>query len=144
GRDARSTIVVTEKRSPFSYLRREVPERHVGALRLRVGKEHPPRVEVPVPVTATVSDIQRITTAEPDTFAEILQFHVKTMADIGRIAALKPKLRERHIETPIAVKLDSAELTLPVWDVAEKLNVPFTGKEDFAPLVNGGTVQFDI
>src|SRR3989449_4315615 len=125
----RPGIHVTEKRSPYSYLRRETPEYHMGELRLRVGKEHPPRVEVPVPVTATVAEIQRITTAEPDTFAEILQFLVKTMADIGKIAALKPKLRERHIEMPIAVKLDSAEITLPVFDVAEKINVPFTGKE---------------
>jgi (E)-4-hydroxy-3-methylbut-2-enyl-diphosphate synthase len=46
-------IQVTERRSPYSYLRREVSEQHIGALRLRVGKEHPPRVEVPVPVTAT-------------------------------------------------------------------------------------------
>jgi (E)-4-hydroxy-3-methylbut-2-enyl-diphosphate synthase len=141
--EACATIV--EKRSPYSFLRRETPEMHVGALRLRVGKEHPPRVEVPVPLTATVADIQRITTAEPDTFAEILQFRVKTMADLGKIAALRPKLRERHIETPIAVKLDSAEVTLPVWDVADKLNVPFTGKEDIAPLLDAaGTVQFDI
>ena len=136
---------VTEKRSPYSYLRREVPQFRIGALGLRIGKEHPPRVEVPVPVTATVSDIERITTAEPDTFAEILQFRVKTMADIGRIAALRPKLRERHIETPIAVRLDSAEITLPVWDVADKINVPFTGKEDIAPLLGvSGAVQFDI
>ena len=53
----RPVIQVTEKRSPYSYLRREVPEQHVGALRLRVGKEHPPRVEVPVPVTATVDTV---------------------------------------------------------------------------------------
>ncbi len=138
-------IQVTEKRSPYSYLRRETSEQQIGTLRLRVGKEHPPRVEVPVPVTASVSDIQRITTAEPDAFAEILQFKVKTMADIGKIAALKPKLRERHIETPIAVQLDSAEVTLPVWDVAEKLNVPFTGREDVMPLLcEHGPVQFDI
>jgi (E)-4-hydroxy-3-methylbut-2-enyl-diphosphate synthase len=137
-------ISVVEKRSPFSFLRRETPEIHVGALRLRLGKGHPPRVEVPVPVTITVPEVQRITTAEPDTFVEILQFHVRTMADLGKIAALKPKLRERHIETPIAVKLDSAEIVLPVFDVAEKLNVPFTGKEHISQVPKDVTVQFDV
>ena len=113
-----------------------------------MGTEHPPRVEVPVPVNATIGQIQRITTAEPDTFAEILQFHVKTMADIGKIAALKPKLRERHIETPIAVKLDSAEVTLPVFEVADKINVPYNGKEDVTRFADSMrpklTVQFDV
>jgi (E)-4-hydroxy-3-methylbut-2-enyl-diphosphate synthase len=142
-RGACATVV--EKRNPYSYLRRPVPETHIGKLRLRLGNEFPPRVEVPVPVTITVEEVHRLTTAEPDTFAEILQFPVKTMADIGKIAALIPKLRARHMETPIAVKLDSAEVTLPVWDVAEKLNVPFTGKEDVTPLLNApGTVQFDV
>jgi (E)-4-hydroxy-3-methylbut-2-enyl-diphosphate synthase len=142
-----ASLPLIEKRSPYSYLRRETPEYHIGALRLRLGKQHPPRVEVPVPVTVTLSEIQRITTAEPDTFAEILQFRVKTMADIGKIAALKPKLRERHIETPIAVKLDSAEVNLPVLDVAEKINVPYNGKEDVTALLTdaaNATVQFDI
>ncbi|MCG3149405.1 MAG: 4-hydroxy-3-methylbut-2-en-1-yl diphosphate synthase (ferredoxin) [Verrucomicrobiae bacterium] len=139
------TLAITEKRSPFSYFRRPVPETNIGKLRLRLGNEFPPRVEVPVPTTITVEEVQRITTAEPDTFAEILQFPVKTMADIGRIAALIPKLRARHIETPIAVKLESAELTLPVTDVAEKVNVPFNGKEDVSPLLAlGVTVQFDV
>src|SRR5207249_11662568 len=108
------------------------------------GKELPPRVEVPVPVTATVADIARITTVEPDTFAEILQFHVKTMADIGKIAALKPKLRERHIETPIAVKLDSADIVLPVFDVAEKLYIPFTGRAEISKIPENITVQFVV
>jgi len=116
-------------------------------LRLRLGKDHPQRVELPVPLTARIGDIQRITTAEPDTFAEILQFHVTTMADIGKIAALKPELRKRHIHTPIAVKLDSAEVTLPVTDVAEKINVPYNAKEDVTALLTdaaGLTVQFDV
>ncbi len=132
----RPRIDVTEKRSPYSYLRRPTAEYHVGALRLRLGKEHPPRVELPVPVTATLPEIQRITTAEADTFAEILQFKVRTMADIGKIVALKPKLRAHNIETPIAVKLDSAEVNLPVFEVAEKINVPFNGKEDIEALLN--------
>jgi 4-hydroxy-3-methylbut-2-en-1-yl diphosphate synthase IspG/GcpE len=100
-----------------------------------------------VPLTARIGDIQRITTAEPDTFAEILQFHVKTMADIGRIAALKPELHKRHIHTPIAVKLDSAEVTLSVTDVAEKINVPYNGREDVTALLTDAaelTVQFDV
>ena len=146
-RDACPTIILTEKRSPYSYLRRATSEYHIGALRLRAGKDHPPRVEIALPATATVSEIQRLTTAEPDTFAEILQFQVKTMADIGKIAALRPQLRARHIETPIAVQLDSAELTLPVADVAEKINVPFNGKEDVAALLNNFirlTVQFNV
>jgi (E)-4-hydroxy-3-methylbut-2-enyl-diphosphate synthase len=143
----RPVINVTETRDPFTYTRRPTPEYFIGDLRLRLGREHPPRVELPVPVTVTIGQVQRITTAEPDTFAEVLQFTVKTMADIGKIAALKPQLRRRHIHTPIAVKLDSAELTLPVFDVAEKINVPFNGKEDVSALLNDAvklTVQFDI
>jgi hypothetical protein len=65
------------------YTRRPTPEYFIGELRLRLGKDHPQRVELPVPLTARIGDIQRITTAEPDTFAEILQFHVKTMADVS-------------------------------------------------------------
>jgi (E)-4-hydroxy-3-methylbut-2-enyl-diphosphate synthase len=143
----RPTIHITEKRDPFVYTRRLTPEYFVGELRLRLGKDHPQRVELPVPLNARIGDIQRITTAEPDTFAEILQFHVKTMADIGKIAALKPELRKRHIHAPIAVKLDSAEVTLPVTDVAEKINVPYNGKEDVTALLTdaaGLTVQFDV
>jgi len=144
---ARASLPVTEKRDPFAYTRRPTPEYFIGDLRLRLGKDHPQRVELPVPLTARIGDIQRITTAEPDTFAEILQFHVKTMADIGKIAALKPELRKRHIHTPIAVKLASAEVTLPVTDVAEKINVPYNGKEDVTALLTDAarlTVQFDV
>jgi (E)-4-hydroxy-3-methylbut-2-enyl-diphosphate synthase len=144
---ARPVISVAEKRDPFVYTRRPTPEYFIGELRLRLGKDHPQRVELPVPLTARIGDIQRITTAEPDTFAEILQFHVKTMTDIGKIAALKPELRKRHVHTPIAVKLDSAEVTLPVADVAEKINVPYNGKEDVTALLTDAaklTVQFDV
>jgi len=143
----RPVINIVEKRNPFTYTRRPTPEYFIGELRLRLGKDHPQRVELPVPLTARIGDIQRITTAEPDTFAEILQFHVKTMADIGKIAALKPELRKRYIHTPIAVKLDSAEVTLPVTDVAEKINVPYNGREDVTALLTdaaGLTVQFDV
>ncbi len=143
----RPVISVEEKRDPFVYTRRPTPEYFIGELRLRLGKDHPQRVELPVPLTARIGDIQRITTAEPDTFAEILQFHVKTMTDIGKIAALKPELRKRRIHTPIAVKLDSAEVTLPVADVAEKINVPYNGKEDVTALLTDAaklTVQFDV
>jgi (E)-4-hydroxy-3-methylbut-2-enyl-diphosphate synthase len=147
GLPARPVINVIEKRDPFAYTRRLTSEYLIGELRLRLGKDHPQRVEVPVPLTARIGDIQRITTAEPDTFAEILQFHVRTMADIGKIAALKPELRKRHIHTPIAVKLDSAEVTLPVTDVAEKINVPYNGKEDVTALLTDAAelaVQFDV
>ncbi|MGD0058831.1 MAG: (E)-4-hydroxy-3-methylbut-2-enyl-diphosphate synthase [Verrucomicrobiia bacterium] len=144
---ARPAIHVVEKRDPFVYTRRPTAEYFVGELRLRMGKDHPQRVELPVPLTARIGDIQRITTAEPDTFAEILQFHVKTMADIGKVAALKPELRKRYIHAPIAAKLDTAEVTLPVTDVAEKINVPYNGKEDVTALLTdaaGLTVQFDV
>ena len=147
GGSAAPTLQLTEKRSPYSYQRRATAEFHIGTLRLRVGKDHPPRVEAAVPVTATIGEIQRLTTAEPDTFAEILQFKVRTMADIGKIAALLPQLRARQIETPIAIQLDSAELTLPVADVAEKINVPFNGREDVTDLLSSAgklTVQFDL
>jgi (E)-4-hydroxy-3-methylbut-2-enyl-diphosphate synthase len=135
---------VVESRDPFTYTRRATPENFVGTLRLRTGKDHPPRVELPVPLTATVKQIQRVTTAEPDTFAELLQFHVRTMSDLGKVAALKPKLREVHIETPVALKLDSAEITLPVFDVADKINVPFTGKEEVSEIPEHVTVQYDV
>jgi len=141
------TLPVTEQRNPFSYCRRALPELRIGKLQLRLGAEFPPRVELPVPLDITVAQVQRLTTAEPDTFAEILQFPVQTMADIGKIAKLLPQLRARHIETPIAVKLDSAELTLPVADVAEKINVPFNGREDVTALLNNAgqlTIQFDV
>jgi (E)-4-hydroxy-3-methylbut-2-enyl-diphosphate synthase len=144
---ARPVLNVVEKRDPFVYTRRPTPEYFIGDLRLRLGTDHPQRVELPVPLTARLGDIQRITTAEPDTFAEILQFHVKTMADIGKIAALKPELRKRRIHTPIAVKLDSAEVTLPVADVAEKINVPYNGQGDVTALLTDAaelTVQFDV
>ena len=144
---ARPVLSVVEKRDPFVYTRRPTPEYFIGDLRLRLGKDHPQRVELPVPLTARLGDIQRITTAEPDTFAEILQFHVKTMADIGKIAALKLELRKRHVHTPIAAKLDSAEVTLPVADVAEKINVPYNGQEDVTALLTDAvelTVQFDV
>jgi (E)-4-hydroxy-3-methylbut-2-enyl-diphosphate synthase len=143
----RPAINVVEKRDPFVYTRRATPEHFIGELRLRLGKDHPQRVELPVPLTVRIGDIQRVTTAEPDTFAEILQFQVRTMADIGKIAALKPELRKRHIHTPIAVRLDSAEVTLPVADVAEKINVPYNGKEDVTALLADAsklTVQFDV
>ncbi len=147
GLPERPAIHVAETRDPFVYARRPTPEYFIGELRLRLGKDHPQRVELPVPLTARIGDIQRVTTAEPDTFAEILQFHVKTMADVGKIGALKPELRKRHIHTPIAVKLDSAEVTLPVTDVAEKVNVPYNGKEDVTALLTDAadlTVQFDV
>jgi (E)-4-hydroxy-3-methylbut-2-enyl-diphosphate synthase len=142
GRDGRATIVV-EKRDPFTFTRRPTPEMIIGGL--RIGREHPPRVEVPVPLTASIADIQRITTAEPDTFAEILQFRVETMADIGKIAALKLKLRQHHMFTPISVRVSAAHL--PVTDVAEKINVPFDGRRDVAELLTQSkdiTVQFDV
>jgi (E)-4-hydroxy-3-methylbut-2-enyl-diphosphate synthase len=135
---------IVEKRDPFTYTRRPTSEIIVGGLRL--GRDHPPRVELPIPLSATVAEIQRITTAEPDTFAEVLQFSVNTMADIGRIAALKSKLREKNIFTPIAVRL-SQNTHLPAWDVAEKVNVPFNGREDFAEVLQQAqnrVVQFDV
>ena len=157
GRDARATVTVTEKRDPFTYTRRPTPEYCIGEFRLRMGKEHPPRVEVPVPLNATIGQIQRITTVEPDTFAEILQFHVKSAADIAKIAALKPKLRERHVQSPIAVRVertsspfvssDGTGGTPALLEVAEKINVPYTGKEDVTGLLADAaklTVQFDV
>ena len=157
GRDARATVIVTEKRDPFTYRRRPTPEYFIGELRLRMGKEHPPRVEVPVPLNATIGQIQRITTAEPDTFAEILQFRVESGADIANIAALKPELRKRHIETRIAVTVarasrpyvdgDGTGGTPALLEVAEKINVPYNGTEDVTALLLDAarlTVQFDI
>ncbi len=111
------SLSVSEQRDPFVYTRRPTPEIVIGGLRL--GREHPPRVEVAVPATASVADIQRLTTAEPDTFAEILQFKPHT--------AFVENLRAQNIFTPIA-------------GGAEKRNVPYPG-----PIPAGETtVQFDI
>jgi (E)-4-hydroxy-3-methylbut-2-enyl-diphosphate synthase len=137
-------LTVTEKRDPFGYRRRATCETVFGGLRL--GREHPPRVELPIPLSATVAEIQRVTTAEPDTFAEVLQFSANTMADIGKIAALKPKLRAQNIFTPIAVRLPQ-NTHLPVWEIAEKVNLPFNGREDFGALLqqaHNQAVQFDV
>lgn len=126
-------IEVTESRDPFQYTRRPTPEYVVGGLRL--GRDHPPRVELPLPITSTLADVQRVTTNEADTFAEILQFHVRSPADLDRLAALKPQLRAANIYSPIAVSLDWEHHTLAVWDVADKVNIPFSGSEDLAEML---------
>lgn len=114
---ASPVLNVVETRDPFSYTRRRTCELVIGGLRL--GREHPPRVEVPVPLTTTLSDLQRITTAEPDTFAEILQFSPKR--------EFIERMRAQHIFTPIA-------------GGEEKVNVPYPG-----PIPPGtATVQFDV
>ncbi|MCS7047841.1 MAG: (E)-4-hydroxy-3-methylbut-2-enyl-diphosphate synthase [Verrucomicrobiae bacterium] len=138
-------IEVIELRDPFQYNRRPTHETVIGGLRL--GRDHPPRVELPLPLTATVGDIQRVTTNEKDTFAEILQFRVQSPADLDRLAQLKPQLRAAHIYTPIAVTLDSADATLSVWDVADKVNIPFSGSEDLSRVLSAAEnrcVQIDL
>jgi len=135
-------LAVSEPRDPFAYTRRKTPEYVVGGLRL--AHEHPPRLELALPLTASIADIQRITTAEPDTFAEILQFEIATMADIGRLRDLKPRLRAHNIFSPIAVR---APAHLPVFDVADKLNLPYTGAEDLQDILTAAekhTVQLEV
>jgi len=136
---------VTETRDPFSYKRRETPMVVVGGLRL--GGENPPRVEMPVPLAATFAEIQRITTAEPDTFAEILRFGVGTEMDVQALALLRPELRARHVFTPVAVGLESSEAVPGMWAAAEKVNVSYRGGEDVSELLEDAgprMVQFDI
>lgn len=135
-------LAVTETRTPFTYTRRPVPEYVIGGLRL--GRDHPPRVELPVPLTLSLPEFQRITTDEPDTFAEILQFEIHTMADLGKLRALKQQLRAHHIFSPIAVR---APAELPVFDVADKLNLTYTGHEDLPAALTaaeGHTLQIDF
>jgi 1-hydroxy-2-methyl-2-(E)-butenyl 4-diphosphate synthase len=70
---------------------------------------------------------------------------------------LKPELRERHIQSPIAVRVERASSpfvssdgtggTPALLEVAEKINVPYTGKEDVTGLLADAaklTVQFDV
>jgi (E)-4-hydroxy-3-methylbut-2-enyl-diphosphate synthase len=139
---------VAEKRNPFAYTRRATPEYVIGGLRL--GQAHPARVEVPVSLSATVSEIQRITTAEPDTFAEILEFKIDSQADLATLAALKPQLRAKNIFTPIAIRIsaDVAALLRSAESVADKLNLSYTGTEDIHALLESArdkfTVQFNV
>ncbi len=135
-------LAVTENRDPFAYTRRKTPEYIVGGLRL--GHEHPPRVELPVALTLSLPEFKRITTNEPDTFAEILQFEVRTMSDLGKLRSLKQQLRANNIFSPIAV---CAPAELPVFEVADKLNLTYTGSEDVAAVLTaaeGHTVQFNV
>jgi len=135
-------IHVTEKRSPYSYLRRKFRRfksaRSACALARNIRRGGS--------AGASHRDGRGKSSASPPRAGhvrEILQFKVKTMADIGR-SRVEPKLRERHIETPIAVKLDSADIVLPVFDVAEKINIPFNGKETISQIPESITVQFDV
>jgi (E)-4-hydroxy-3-methylbut-2-enyl-diphosphate synthase len=151
-RAAQSSMPVldlAEHRDPFAYTRRSTPEYVIGGLRL--GQQHPARVEVPVALTVSLPEIQRITTAEPDTFAEILEFPVSTKSDLDKLAALKPQLRAKKIFTPIAVRLDLASPSA-LWkdavSIADKLNLAYTGVEEIDPILtfaaNKVTVQFNV
>ena len=147
-RDACPTVVVTEKRDPFTYARRTTRETVVGDL--RIGRENPPRVAVLVPVNATLGEIQRITTAEPDSFAEILQFHVVSDADLDKLGSLRLSLRKKKISTPVAVRVPSVaaeEILLSRPKLFEKLNIPFAIGTEARSLLRAARehmVQFDI
>jgi (E)-4-hydroxy-3-methylbut-2-enyl-diphosphate synthase len=138
-------IAIAEQRDPFTYKRRDTPEFVIGGLRL--GQQHPARVEVPVSLTASLPEIQRITTAEPDTFAEIIEFPIGSTADLDKLAALKQQLRSKNIFTPIAVRL-APTVALSLWTkaatVADKLNLTYTGVEDIDPLLAAATGKFTV
>jgi (E)-4-hydroxy-3-methylbut-2-enyl-diphosphate synthase len=126
-------IKCVEQRDPFHYQRRETDTLVIGGLRL--GGEQPPRVELSLPATASVADIQRVTTAEPDTFAEILH-----LSD----CSLRPQLLLKNIFTPIAAP------------GGEKINLPYRNgghAEVYPPLAapqatkawpSGVTVQLEV
>jgi (E)-4-hydroxy-3-methylbut-2-enyl-diphosphate synthase len=131
-------LTITEKRDPYSYTRRPTNTIIVGGL--RIGGENPPRVELPVPLTITVPEVQRITTAEPDTFAEVLQFSVASQADVEKLKVLRAELRKRHVHTPFALRLEDPALA--AVEVADKINIPYRGQQNLAlPEV---PVQFDV
>lgn len=138
-------IEVIELRNPFEYQRRRTPEYVLGGLRL--GRDHPPRVELPLPVTSTLEEIRRVTTNEPDTFAEILQFCIRSAADLDRLKALRAQLRAANIYSPIAVALDGDQYIPAVWDVADKVNISYSGVENLQPLLSSAEnrcVQIDL
>jgi (E)-4-hydroxy-3-methylbut-2-enyl-diphosphate synthase len=114
-------IPCVEHRDPFQYRRRETDTLVIGGLRL--GGEQPPRVELSLPATATVADIQRVTTAEPDTFAELL--HLES-------TALKPQLRAKNIFTPL------------VAPGGEKINLPYRAGGHAAAWPSDVVLQLDV
>jgi (E)-4-hydroxy-3-methylbut-2-enyl-diphosphate synthase len=144
----RASLPITEKRDPFTYARRTTRETVVG--HLHIGHENPPRVAVHVPINATIGEIQRITTAEPDSFAEILQFRVGSDADLDKLGSLRLSLRAKKISTPIAVQVPSVaveEILLSRPKLFEKLNVPFAVGTEVRSLLRAAhehTVQLEI
>ena len=110
-----------EQRDPFTYQRRVTDTLVIGGLRL--GGEQPPRVELSLPATVTVADIQRVTTAEADTFAELLRLES---------TALKPQLRAQNIFTPL------------VAPGGEKINLPFRASGQAEALPADVVVQLDV
>ncbi len=144
----RASLVVTEKRDPFTYTRRATRETSVG--KLCIGGEHPPHVVARVPFNSTTDQIRRITTAEPHTFAEILQFNVGSEADLDLLAALRLSLSLKKISIPIAVQVPSVaveETLLSRPELFEMLNVPFamsTGANSLLRAAREHTVQFDV
>ena len=148
----RPALRLTEKRNPFVYARRPVAELTVGGLRM--GGEYPPRVEVPVPLDVSVAEIQRITTAEPDAFAELLQFPVASADELEALAGKVRQLREQRVFTPIVVRAPSAavaESFLGRSELMAKLNVPCDGTTDVERLLEAVAarspalaIQFDV
>ncbi len=145
-RPAPPRLTVTEQRDPFSYTRRATPETVIGGL--RAGHDHPPRLELALPLDIDLAAVRRVTTDEEDTFAEILQFTVTGPADVERVAALKQQFRAENIFTPIALRLEQgAVVDRAMRAVAEKINVPYGGTEDVSHLLGGTepvTIQFDV
>ncbi len=143
-----TSLSVTEKRDPFSYTRHATRETHLGSL--HIGSEQPPRVEVLIPAKPTIGQIQRVTTAEPDTCAEIIQFRVESEDDLDKLAAFCSLLRTKNIFAPIALQASSvASGTTFLSRVKpfEKLNVPFVIGSDAGNLLSAAreqTVQFNI
>lgn len=138
-------VTITEQRDPFSYTRRPTPEYLIGGLRL--GRDHPPRVEVPVPLTASMADIQRITTDEPDTFAELLEVTLETPTDLEKLAGIKSQWRAHNIFTPVAIRPVNVPIE-SVLPLADKLNLNYTGSENITGLLKTTagkvTIQFDL
>ena len=142
-RDDGSPIVVIEKRDPFSYLRRATPEYLIGALRLRLGKDHPPRVEVPVPLTATdrrnPADHHRRAGHVCGDSAVSRQDHGRRRQDCGaeaRVAEAAHRDADGRQSGPCFQPVARRRRNGRASGDAEKINVPYNGAEDVTALLD--------
>ncbi len=145
---SRPQLDITEIRNPYSYTKRSTPEMVAGGL--RIGAMHPPRVELSLPINSSVQEIKQITTAEADTFAELLKFKVQSIEDLAPLALLREALRKQNIFTPFTLELSPSN-TLTILEhpqfAADKINISFDGTNDLLPILRQAKdiiIQIDI